>query len=115
MPTGRHVLHVLDSMGKDASEITFGKVREHLRDTPIIKNKVKFKAFNIKKQSDDECGLRMAKYITNICDQWKSMNTGDFSSWLGRLLAKEISDERDLTRASRELLKGILGHASKNM
>jgi hypothetical protein len=90
LPTGKHVLHVLESLGKEASKATFGKVREHLRDTPIIKNKVKFKAFNIKKQSDDECGLRMAKYITNICDQWKSMNAGNFSSWLGRLLAKEI-------------------------
>jgi hypothetical protein len=77
-------------------DVTFGKIKEHLIDTPILRKKVKFKAFNIKKQSDDECGLRMAKYITNICDQWESMNIAGFSNWLGRLLAKEIVDQRDL-------------------
>ena len=56
----------------------------------------------------------MAKYITNICDQWESMNIAGFSNWLGRLLAKEIVDQRDLNRASRDLLKGILKEETEN-
>ena len=113
MPTGRHILHVIDSMGKDASEVTFGKVKEALKNTPIIKNKVKFKAFDIREQISDECGLRMAKYITNICMEWSDTNTVGFSSWLGRLIKKERKDTRDLNRASRDLMKGILEEESK--
>ena len=45
--------------------------------------------------------------------EWSDTDTTGFSSWVGRLLAKEQKDDRDLNRASRELLKGTLGHAAK--
>jgi Ulp1 family protease len=35
LPTGKHVLHVLDSLGRDASNVTFGKVKEHLKGTRV--------------------------------------------------------------------------------
>ena len=43
-----------------------------------------------------------------------SLQTTGLSSWVSRLLAKERKDDRDLKRASRDLLKGILEEASKN-
>ena len=113
LPTGKHVLHVLDSLGRDASNVAFGKVKEYLKSTPIIKNEVKFKAFDIRKQISDECGLRMAKYMTNICMEWSDINTVGFSSWLGRLIKKEKEDKKDLNRSSRDILKGILNRATE--
>ena len=113
LPTGKHVLHVLDSLGRDASNVTFGKVKEYLKDTSIIKNKVKFKAFDIKEQTSDECGLRMAKYMTNICTEWSDTNTAGFSNWLGRLIKKEKEEKKDLNRSSRDLVTGILDRANK--
>ena len=107
------MLHVLDSLGRDASNVTFGKVKELLKSTPIIKNKIKFKAFDIRTQTSDECGARMAKYMTNICMEWSDKSTIGFSNWVGRLIKKEREDERDLNIASRELLNGTLGHAAK--
>jgi hypothetical protein len=50
----------------------------------------------------------MAKYMTNICREWSDSSSVGFSSWLGRLLTKEREDKRNLNRASRDLLKGIM-------
>jgi hypothetical protein len=57
----------------------------------------------VKKQqstTSDECGLRMAKYIVNICTEWYDMSTIGFSNWI--LMTKERRDKRDLNRASRD-------------
>jgi hypothetical protein len=48
------------------------------------------------------------------CDQWENSNTVGFSSWLGRLLAKELMDDRDLYRASKGLIKGKLRKETEN-
>ena len=113
LPSGTHLLYILDSLGRDSSRATFSRVRENLQNTPILKNKVKFKALNIREQTNDECGSRMAKYMANICDQWENANTTGFMAWLGRLLTKERNDKRDLSKASRQLLRGRLDHETK--
>ena len=113
LPSGTHSLYVLDSLGRDSSSANFLRVREYLQNTPILTNKVKFKALNIREQTNDECASRMAKYMANICDQWKNENTTGFPNWLGRLLAKERTDKRDLSTASRQLIKGRLDLATR--
>ena len=115
LPSGTHSLYILDSLGRDSSRATFSRVREHLQNTPILKNKVKFKALNIREQTNDECGSRMAKYMANICDQWENENTTGFPAWLERLLTKERNDKRDLSIASRQLLRGRLDSEIKKI
>jgi Ulp1 family protease len=55
VPTGKHSLYVLDSLGRDATERTFLKVRESLKNIPIIRNKIKLKTHTIRTQRSDEC------------------------------------------------------------
>ena len=112
-PYGKALSICFDSLGRDATERTFLKVRESLKNTPIIRNKIKLKTHTIRTQRSDECGARMAKYMTNICTDWTETCTSGFSSWLGRLLNTERNDKRNLNRTSRDILKGILNRATE--
>jgi hypothetical protein len=63
---GKHKLHVLDSLGKKSGVRYRTIIMNKLIYTPFYRSFPKGKAFDAAKQSENECGARMAKYMENI-------------------------------------------------
>ena len=63
---GTHKLHVLDSLGKESGARYRTIIMNKLIYTPFYRSFPKGKAFDAAKQSENECGARMAKYMENI-------------------------------------------------
>ena len=89
---GNNKLHILDSLGKESGRRHKDTIANKLANTPFFKGFPKGKIYDVVKQSECECGARVAKYMEDITSNYKIMSG---TANISRILGKTVNWEKN--------------------
>ena len=86
----KHKLHILvDSLGKDSGRRHKDVIANKLANTPFFKGFPKGKVFDAMKQSECECGARVAKFMEDIAQNYSTLRNKNIPQTIGKTILWE--------------------------
>ena len=106
---GKHNLHILDSLGVESGRRHRDILQSKLAHTPFFQGFPKAKALDVKKQSECECGARVAKCMEDLTNNYEKMGEMDsITNMIGRSVQWEKGQGKNEVRYCRIRIKDRL-------
>jgi hypothetical protein len=113
---GKHKLHVLDSLGQDSGRQHRNIIARKLIRSPIFPNFPKGKSFDVLRQTECECGARVAIYMDDITKNYNNMSgTTNIPNILGMTINWEKKQGRHEVTNCRNRIKSKLEGEIENL
>jgi hypothetical protein len=112
---GKHKLHILDSLGRGSGRTHKDIIANKLANTPLFQGFPKGKIFDVVKQTENECGARMAKYMMDITHNYCTKNKKESITYIiGKTVQRETEKgKNELTECRRQVQDKIEGERRK--
>ena len=112
---GKHNVYIFDSMGIVFTKKNMKKVKELLMAINLIDETDNCIPMNVKRQTEQECGVRMMNYMV-MFKEWVNRNNEARSiiRQLNRATKAERKGESDLAKASRKKISDFLKGQKEN-
>ena len=100
-PGGKHKVYILDSMGITFARSRMKKVKKLLMAIHLMEKTDKCCPMDVRRQTEQECGVRMMDYMLMIRE---SVNRNNEATTIIRQISRNIEVEK---KSTQDLAKGI--------